>query len=233
MRCLGPERRQAWGHHMTILTTVYWLEHGLSYSVVSRAFQVPLSTVHRLVHQGVEDIAALRHSLIKLPAGPELEEVGQGFQQLANSPASIQLQAVCDGKGKFLQTFVGFPGSVHDTRVLKHSALYKEALYPPPGYFIVGDGGYPCIVHPIVIVTPYREPLQGRVQSRFNGCHAKARCIIERTFGKLKVRWRCLLTKALEVNNNFVPAVVTACCVLHKICLTAGDILEVPSQNFV
>ncbi|KAF3836208.1 hypothetical protein F7725_028766, partial [Dissostichus mawsoni] len=83
----GPEKRQAWGHHMTILTTLYWLAHGLSYSVVSRAFQVPLSTVHRLVHQGVEDIATLRHSLIKLPAGPELEEVGQGFQQLANSPA--------------------------------------------------------------------------------------------------------------------------------------------------
>ncbi|XP_033946382.1 uncharacterized protein [Pseudochaenichthys georgianus] len=264
MRCLGPERRQAWGHHMTVLTTVYWLAHGLSYSVVSRAFQVPLATVHRLVHQGVEDIAALRHSLIKLPAGPELEEVGQGFQQLANSPAfsscvgaidgchirirtpsgptgqdyvnrklfpSIQLQAVCDGKGRFLQTFVGFPGSVHDTRVMKHSALYKEALYPPPGYFIVGDGGYPCIVHPIMIVTPYREPLQGRVQSRFNGCHAKARSIIERAFGKLKVRWRCLLSKALEVNHNFVPAVVTACCVLHNICLTAGDILELLEEQ--
>ncbi|KAJ4930775.1 hypothetical protein JOQ06_025083 [Pogonophryne albipinna] len=202
---------------MTILTTLYWLAHGLSYSVVSRAFQVPLSMVHRLVLQGVEDIAALRHSLIKLPAGPELEEVGQGSQQLANSPAFRTCVGAIDGchirirapsgpsgqdyvnrKGRFLQTFVGFPGSVHDTRVLKHSAIYKEALYPPPGYLIVGDGGYPCIVHPIMIVTPYREPLQGRVQSRFNGCHAKARSIIERTFGKLKVRWRCLLTKALE-----------------------------------
>ncbi|KAF3842863.1 hypothetical protein F7725_001712, partial [Dissostichus mawsoni] len=62
MRCLGPERRQAWGHHITVLMTVYWLAHGTP------------PTVHRLVHQGVEDIAALRQSLIKLPAGPELEE---------------------------------------------------------------------------------------------------------------------------------------------------------------
>ncbi|XP_033971714.1 protein ALP1-like [Trematomus bernacchii] len=268
MRCLGPERRQAWEHHMTVLTTVYWLAHGLSYSVVSRAFQVPLSTVHRLVHQGVEDIAALRQSVIRLPAGPELEEVGQGFQQLANSPAfsscvgaidgchiriktppgpsgqdyinrklfpSIQLQAVCDGKGKFLQTFVGFPGSVHDTRVLKTSTLYKEALYPPPGYFIVGDGGYPCIVHPITVVTPYREPLQGRVQSHFNGCHAKARSIIERAFGILKGRWRCLLSKALEVNHTFVPAVVTACCVLHNLSITADmtQLLEEEEEEVV
>ncbi|KAK5922848.1 hypothetical protein CgunFtcFv8_020078 [Champsocephalus gunnari] len=106
-------------------------------------------------------------------------------------------------------------------RVLKNSTLYKEALYPPPGYFIVGDGGYPCIVHPITVVTPYREPLQGRVQSRFNGCHAKARSIIERAFGILKGRWRCLLSKALEVNHTFVPAVVTACCVLHNLSITA------------
>ncbi|XP_033997500.1 protein ALP1-like [Trematomus bernacchii] len=243
MRCLGPERRQAWGHHITVLTTVYWLAQGLSYSVVSRAFQVPLSTVHRLVHQGVEDIAALWQSLIRLPAGPELEEVGQGFQQLANSPAFRSCVGAIDGchirirspsgpSGQdFLQTFVGFPGSVHDTRVLKHSALYKEALYPPPGNFIVGNGGYPCIVRPIYIVTPYREPLQGRVQSRFNCCHAKACSLIERAFGKLKGRWRCLLSKALEVNHNFVPAVVTACCVLHNICLTAGDIIELLEEE--
>ncbi|KAJ4928825.1 hypothetical protein JOQ06_004449 [Pogonophryne albipinna] len=205
---------------MTVLTTVYWLAHGLSYSVVSRAFQVPLSTVHRLVHQEVEDIAALRYTVIRLPAGLELEEVGQGFQQLANSPAFSSCVGAIDGchiriktppgpsgqdyvNRRFLQTFVGFPGSHHDTRVLKHSAIYKEALYPPPGFFIEGDGGYPCIVHPITIVTPYREPLQGRVQSRFNGCHAKVRSIIERAFGILKGRWRCLLSKALEEAQAF------------------------------
>ena len=74
---------------------------------------------------------------------------------------------------------------------------------------------------PITVVTPYREPLQGRVQSRFNGCHVKACSIIECAFGLLKVRWRCLLSKALEVNHTFVPAVVTACCVLHNLSITA------------
>ncbi|KAJ4940128.1 hypothetical protein JOQ06_026437 [Pogonophryne albipinna] len=112
---------------------------------------------------------------IRTPSGP----TGQDYVNRKLFPF-IHLQAVCDGKGRFLPTFVGFPGSVHDTRVMKHSALYKEALYPPPGYFIVGDDGYPCIVNPIMIVTPYREPLQGRVQSRFNGYHAKARSIIKR-----------------------------------------------------
>ncbi|XP_034056963.1 protein ALP1-like [Gymnodraco acuticeps] len=189
-------------------------------SVVSRAFDVPKSTVCRLVHTGVQQIAALRQEVIKLPPPGELEEVGQEFARLANSPA------VCDGKGFFLNTFVGDPGSVHDTRVLKNSAIYKQALYPPSGFFLLGDGGYPCIEGPVALITPYREPLQGRVQSRFNQHHARARSIIERAFGRMKSRWRSLFFKALEVHHTFVPSVITACAVLHNICLTAGDILE-------
>ncbi|XP_034078537.1 protein ALP1-like [Gymnodraco acuticeps] len=204
------------------------------------------STVCRLVHTGVQQIAALRQEVIKLPPPGELEEVGQEFARLANSPVfsrpppgplgqdylnrklfpSIQLQAVCDGKGFFLNTFVGYPGSVHDTRVLKNSAIYKQALYPPSGFFLLGDGGYPCIEGPVALITPYREPLQGRVQSRFNQHHARARSIIERAFGRMKSRWRSLFFKALEVHHTFVPSVITAYAVLHNICLTAGDILE-------
>ncbi|XP_041810051.1 protein ALP1-like [Chelmon rostratus] len=259
MRILPSRRTQGWPHEVHILCTIYWLTHGLSYSVVSRAFNVPKSTVCRMVHTGVENIAALRQEVIRLPAPGALDAVGHAFAQLANSPVfsgcvgaidgchvciktppgpggqdylnrklfpSIQLQAVCDGKGLFINTFVGYPGSVHDTRVLKNSRIYSEALYPPAGYFIVGDGGYPCIDRPVAIITPYREPLQGRVQSRFNHHHAKARSIIERAFGMLKVRWRLLFFRALEVDHTFVPSVITACAVLHNICLTAGDILE-------
>ncbi|KAJ4946466.1 hypothetical protein JOQ06_024133, partial [Pogonophryne albipinna] len=158
---------------------------------------VPLSTVHRLVHQGVEDIAALRQSVIRLPAGPELEEVGQGFQQLADSPAFSSCVGAIDGCHIRIKTPPGPSGQDYINRKLFPS-IQLQAVCDGKGYFIVGDGGYPCIVHPITVVTPYREPLQGRVQSRFNGCHAKARSIIERAFGILKGRWRCLLSKALE-----------------------------------
>lgn len=72
---------------------------------------------------------------------------------------SIQMQAICDSQGHFLNIFVGFPGSVHDTRVLKNSPLYVNAEYPPPGFFLFGDGGYPCIQSPITIITPYKLPL--------------------------------------------------------------------------
>ena len=39
---------------------------------------------------------------------------------------SIQFQAICDHKGRFLDVHVGFPGSVHDAGVLKSSPFRDE-----------------------------------------------------------------------------------------------------------
>ncbi|KAJ8014473.1 hypothetical protein DPEC_G00040600 [Dallia pectoralis] len=39
---------------------------------------------------------------------------------------SVQLQAITDHQGKFLDIFVGYPGSVHDARVLKNSPVYTD-----------------------------------------------------------------------------------------------------------
>ncbi|KAI2642371.1 hypothetical protein H4Q32_029933 [Labeo rohita] len=132
---------------------------------------------------------------------------------------------LCDHRGKYLDIFVGYPGSVHDSRVLRNSPIYLKALYPPEGYHILGDGGFPCRSHPISLITPYREPLQNASQRRFNFHHAKARSIIERSFGYLETRWRSLFFKALEVKPEFAPEVIT-CTILHNICITNGDIIE-------
>ncbi|CAL9707207.1 unnamed protein product [Knipowitschia caucasica] len=136
------------------------------------------------------------------------------------------MQAICDSSGRFLNIFAGFPGSVHDTRVLKNSPVYVRAEYPPQGYFILGDGGYPCIQQPITIITPYKMPLHNRVEERFNYCHSRARSIVERAFGMMKTRWRTTMFKALEVKIAFCTQVVTACAFLHNVCLTHGDVLE-------
>ncbi|KAF3832119.1 hypothetical protein F7725_025784 [Dissostichus mawsoni] len=37
----------------------------------------------------------------------------------------------------------------------------KDYSPSPGGFFLLGDGGYPCIEGPVAIITPYREPLQG------------------------------------------------------------------------
>ncbi|KAM4592053.1 putative nuclease HARBI1 [Odontesthes bonariensis] len=136
---------------------------------------------------------------------------------------SVVLQGVCDSRGAFIDVYIGNTGSVHDALVLRRSPMYKESLYPPAGFFLLGDGGYPCLQHPVALMTPYRQPVAGQVEARFNRHHAKARNIIERTFGLLKTRWRAIFLRALEIRPLFAPKVIAACCILHNLCLLAGD----------
>eukprot|EP01018_Ginkgo_biloba_P010017 Gb_31663 [translate_table: standard] len=66
---------------------------------------------------------------------------------------------VCDINRRFLDVFCGFPGSVHDSRILHNSGLYrrakdKDTLHGKPiytnyvfkvGQYLLGDAGYPCL----------------------------------------------------------------------------------------
>ncbi|XP_041838410.1 putative nuclease HARBI1 [Melanotaenia boesemani] len=260
---LNQERDHGWGHRLEVLIFIYWLAHGTSYRVTAEAFDIPKSTIHKVVHRIGREIRKARSKVIFFPSHDTLDEVGRGFGVLAqhcafnkavgaidgchirikppkhNKPDyfnykqfySIQLQAVCDSAGRFLDIFVGYGGSVHDTRILRNSPIYVQALYPPPGYFLLGDGGYPCLEGPIAIITPYRHPLHGRMQERFNQAHSRARSIIERAFGMMKARWRATLFKALEVRPRFCSEVALACAVLHNLCLAQGDVVEEPEQQ--
>lgn len=75
-------------------------------------------------------------------------------------------------------------------------------------------------------MSPYREPVATPAEARYNRPHSKTRCVVERAFGMLKAGWRSIVFKALEVNPNFVPTVVTCCVVLHNLCFANGDIIE-------
>ncbi|XP_073694470.1 uncharacterized protein [Garra rufa] len=215
---LPHEVDHGWSKDIEVVMFLYWLAHAASYRVVASAFAIPKSTVHRVVHKG-----------------EEVEEIGAGFARLSGSPAfhmavgaidGCHIRAVCDHRGKFLDICVGFPGSVHDARALKNSAIYSRQLYPPEDRCILGDGGYPCLTSPITIMTPYREPVASPVEARYNRHHSRARCVIERAFGMLKTRWRSIFFKALEVSPEFTPIVITCCVILHNMRLAAGDIVD-------
>ncbi|KAJ7991278.1 hypothetical protein DPEC_G00295670 [Dallia pectoralis] len=134
------------------------------------------------------------------------------------------MQAICDSSGRFLDIYVGYPGSVHDTR-MKNSSFYTARRYPPTGYILLGDGGYPCLDTPICLITPFKEPVHGQVQQRFNYYQSRGRSIIERAFGMMKTRWRSTLFRALEVKPTFAPQVISSCAFLHNVCMDNGDTL--------
>ncbi|KAG9277982.1 putative nuclease HARBI1 [Astyanax mexicanus] len=253
------EGTHGWGGTIEVLVFLFWLACGTSYRVVSRAFAMPRSTVHRVIHRMASEMRQILPKVIRHPKPEELQSISDGFVRLGNHTAfhsvvgaidgchvrikapgepdaqcyrnrklypSVQFQAVCDHQAKFLDVFIGFPGSVHDARVLRHSTLYRQATFPPRGYMILGDGGYPCISQPIALITPFKKPVRGEERVAFNRHHARARSIIERAFGMLKTRWRSIFLHAQEVNPRFVPEVIAACVTLHNICMGAGDVVQ-------
>ncbi|CAI5687591.1 unnamed protein product [Oreochromis niloticus] len=225
LNLLNQDRRHGWSATIEILVFLFWLASGASYRVVSRVFGMPRSTVHYIVHRVTKEVLAIRYQVIHLPTTPEdLEVVSRGFAGLARHRAFMKA-AVCDHRGRFIDTYVGWPGPVHDSRVLRHSPLYSQSVYPPPGHFILADEGYPCLQRPLPLITPYKRPVQGVGAQRFNSHHSRARSIIEHAFGMMKNRFRAIFLQALEVHHTFVPHVITACAVLHNICLSAGDIV--------
>ncbi|XP_034075263.1 protein ALP1-like [Gymnodraco acuticeps] len=169
VQMLSSPKDHGWGQDIEVLVLLYSLAHGLSLSVVSSAFGIPKSTVHRITRHVIGKIKANLKTLISLPTAYELPEIGDGFYQLAKSPAfhraagaihgchirikpsgneyhkdcinyklflSIQMQAICDSTGRFLDVFIGYPGSVHDARVLRNSPIFCQALFPPAGWFL-------------------------------------------------------------------------------------------------
>lgn len=67
---------------------------------------------------------------------------------------------------------------------------------------LIGDSAYPSLPW---LVSPYPHSRNlNRNQAKFNKILSKSRVIMERAFGKLKCRWRCLL-KQIEENTGKVP----------------------------
>ena len=55
-------------------------------------------------------------------------------------------QLVCDDNMVFIHVLAGRPGSVHDSRVMCNSELWRTAAHKFPGdTHLLGDGGYPLL----------------------------------------------------------------------------------------
>lgn len=124
----------------------------------------------------------------------------------------------------FIHCYVGNVGSVHDARVFRRSSVasyINSSNYFPENTHLLGDSAYAIHTN---LLTPYGD--NGHLtprQKNYNFCLSSARVAIERAFGLLKGRWRCLLDKLAMHRVDLVPNVVLACCILHNICLMKND----------
>jgi hypothetical protein len=120
---------------------------------------------------------------------------------------SIVMQAVVDFRGHFIDVNIGWPGKVHDARVLSNSSFYQKGqagtLLPDMSRSLGGTDEIPlCILgdpaYPLLnwLMTAYPEhPNMTGKRKLFNHRLSRARMVVENVFGRLKGRWRSLLKR--------------------------------------
>ena len=135
--------------------------------------------------------------------------------------SSVILQAVCDNRMVFTSVYSGWPGRVHDSRVYRTSQLCLTVLPNlPVDYHILGDAAYSISKY---LLTPYKGRNLPDDKESYNHTHSRNRITIERAFALLKCRWRKLKCANIELAR--IPDLITACCVLHNICLLQNDLI--------
>ncbi|KAG8382550.1 hypothetical protein BUALT_Bualt05G0089000 [Buddleja alternifolia] len=137
---------------------------------------------------------------------------------------SINLLGVLDRFCKFVYILPGWEGSAADARVLRDAINKPHGFQVPCGKYYLCDNGYTNCEG---FLTPYRGvryhlkdwgdsgATPQKHKEYFNMCHSKARNVIERTWGMMKMRWAVLRSHVfypIKTQNH----IVMACCLLHN-----------------
>lgn len=132
---------------------------------------------------------------------------------------SINVQVICDHKLSIRSVFANYGGSTHDSFIWRTSQAQQfiKRLYEQNEVaWFLGDSGYPLQPY---LMTPFLNP-QNDAETRYNRAHTSARNCIERCFGLLKMRFRCLLKeRSARYKPAFMCNVIKACAVLHNMCI--------------
>jgi len=133
---------------------------------------------------------------------------------------SLNVQATCDAKLRFMNIVAEYPGSAHDAFICRNCAVHHHLQqHTTSGVqkWLLGDSGYPLsqflttsVTHPSTVA-----------ENNYNKKHSQARSAIERAFGVLKMRFRCLhyTGGCLQSPPSSCAKIITARAVLHNICI--------------
>ena len=160
-----------------------------------------------------------------------------------NCQFSTLMQAVVDHRMKFLHVATGFPGSIHDLRVLSLSTLWQnrrsyfngpEIVLPGSGIeieeYIVGDAGYVICEN---IMTPIKGTNLDIDEDKFNTKLSQTRIIVERAFGKWKQTWAFFDSKIKRPQLRSLYHYMNAACILHNMLVEFRELDTSEDSTFV
>lgn len=133
---------------------------------------------------------------------------------------SINVQVMCDANLLFINVIAKWPGSVHDARILRESALFTafESPRKPLKGLILGDSRYMLRDW---LMTPILNPAT-QSKRNYNFAHSSTRTTIERCIRVAKRRWHCLRC-GLRLEPPRACQVITVCLWLHNLGLDPPD----------
>ena len=259
-KAVSPRKRTA--------ITLYYMSSTAEYRTIANLFGVSTSFVCLCIRDVCKAITKkLKNDFLKVPKGEDLREVMRLYKEKWGFPScagaidgthipiqaplenrtdyinrksyhSIVMQALVDSKYLFRDVVIGWPGSVHDARVLSNSELYnrgcngqrfdpsmKESILGVDmGPLILGDPAYPLLDW---LIKAYPENQNTpNWQRNFNYRLSRARMTAEDTLGRWKGRFRRVL-KRIDMAVRSACYLVAASCILHNICeLRKDDFLE-------
>ena len=139
---------------------------------------------------------------------------------------TINCQAVVDSKKRFLDMYVGMPGSTNDSRMLRRSTLYHRGQHRRlwnnslsfNGFslYLVGDAGFLFLPW---LMVPHRRDSNLSLSNRLFNCKlSRGQSVVENAFSLLKLSFQELHGKC-DLDICIVPDVVTCCALLLKVLL--------------
>ncbi|RHY07895.1 hypothetical protein DYB25_011147 [Aphanomyces astaci] len=140
---------------------------------------------------------------------------------------STNVLGVVDELGRFVAVFAGGEGCSSD--FICSQTEFERSV--PSGYFYLGDAGYRLSK---VLLRPYRNQryhlrewaanTDGRPKTAkecFNYKRSKARIVVERAFGMLKIKWK-VLSSNLRLQLEYSIDVIHVCAALHNLCIACN-----------
>ncbi|XP_046346885.2 putative nuclease HARBI1 [Haliotis rufescens] len=235
---------------LQLLVCLRFLATGAMHLLVGDSLNISRSTAGRCIRAVSLQISKLSGRFIKFPVGGDAVRAKEAFGNIAGFPNvvgcidgtfiriqrpttnegdfvnrkgyhSLNVQMCCDANFCITSCNASWPGSVHDSRIFRTSALCRQFENGQYKGFLLGDSGYPCRWF---LLTPLLNPTN-RAEERYNGSLCRTRVLIEQTFGVLKRRFQCLHNELRATPRQAVTYVV-ACVVLHNLGIERGDIIN-------
>lgn len=160
-------------------------------------------------------IGAIDGTLIPIAAPVDAEEAyvcRKGYH-------ALNVQAVVEPSLRFLDVVARWPEATHDASIFDNCGL-KDHLEQASVGHLLGDSGYPLREYLLTPVLSAQQP----ADDAYNVSHKKGRVCLERAFGVLKARFRCLHKSAgcLQYRPVKCAQIIMCCARLHNLCVDNG-----------